>query len=63
MTEFTATCNKPYDRDEYVITFFDGRELLFADYETLQHYWFTNTQMSKMTVSVRDRRQPTFGFA
>ena len=40
MTEFTATCNKPYDRHEYVVTFANGRQQLFGDYETMRNFWF-----------------------
>ncbi len=66
MTEFTATCDKPYDRHEYVITFANGREQHFADYETMRLFWFTHFQISEMTVSVRDKqtKKPrTLGFA
>ena len=66
MTEFTSTCDKPYDRHEYVITFPSGREQHFADYETMQLFWYTHFQISEMTVSVRDRqtKKPrTLGFS
>ena len=65
MTEFTATCDKPYDRHLYKITFGNGREQLFGDYETMRLFWFTHFQVSKMTCSVVDKKidKPKLGFA
>ena len=56
MTEFTATCDKPYDRHEYTITFANGRQQLFADYETMRAFWFTHSRLSRMTAEVTDLR-------
>ena len=63
MTEFTATCNKPYDRHQYKITFSNGREQLFGNYETMRNFWFTHCRMSSMVCSVIDVKTPTIGFA
>lgn len=66
MTEFTATCDKPYDRHAYVINFPNGLEQHFGDYETMQLFWFTHFQISEMTVSILDipeERPRTLGFA
>ena len=54
MTEFTATCNKPYDRHEYAITFSNGRQQLFGDYVSMRNFWFTHCHLSKMTAEVTD---------
>ena len=62
MTEFTATCNKPYDRHEYVVTFANGRQQLFGDYEAMRSFWFAHCQLSKMTVAVVDARPKSIGF-
>ena len=63
MTEFTATCPKLYDRHQYKITFGNGREQLFGDYETMRNFWFTHCRMSKMVVDVIDIKQESIGFA
>ena len=63
MTEFTATCHNPYDRHQYKITFGNGREQLFGDYETMRNFWFTHSRMSKMVVDVIDIKQKSIGFA
>ena len=65
MTEFTATCNKPYDRHEYKITFANGREQIFGDYETMRLFWFTHSQVSTMVCSVIDKKvkKTKLGFA
>ena len=54
MTVFEQTCNKPYDRHNYAIVYSDGREQLFGDYETMRNFWFTHSQLVKMTVRVDD---------
>ena len=63
MAYFEQTCNKLYDRHQYKITFSNGREQLFSDYDTMRNFWFTHSQMSKMIVSVVDAKKPTIGFA
>ena len=63
MKTFTQTCNKLYDRHQYVITFSNGQEQLFADYETMRTYWFTHCRMRKMIVSVKDIPLSKPGFA
>jgi hypothetical protein len=60
MPDFTETCSKSYDRHDYTIVFPDGREQLFGDYETMRHFWFTHSRISKMTVVVTDKNK---GFA
>jgi hypothetical protein len=57
MTEFTETCSKSYDRHSYSIVFSDGREQLFGDYETMRHFWFAHSRISKMTVVVKDKHK------
>ena len=42
MNTFKQTSDKPYDRHQYKIKFDDGKSILFPDYETMQHFWFTN---------------------
>ena len=42
MKTFKQTSDKPYDRHQYKIKFDDGKSILFPDYETMQHFWFTN---------------------
>mgnify|MGYP007062016969 CR=1 FL=1 len=63
MTEFTSTCQKPYDRHQYKITFSNGGEQLFDDYETMRSFWFSQVQLSKMVVSVIDPKPTKLGFA
>ena len=63
MTEFTATCDKPYDRHEYTITFGNGQEQLFGDYETMRNFWFAHCRLSQMVVTVTDIKQKSIGFA
>ena len=57
MKVFEETCSKSYDRHNYLIVFADGREQLFGDYETMRHFWFTHSQISKMTVVVKDKNK------
>jgi len=63
MAFFEQTCNKLYDRHQYRITFSDGREQLFDDYETMRNFWFAHCRMITMTVSVEDVKQTKLGFA
>ena len=60
---FTQTSDEPYDRHQYVITFGNGRQQLFGDYETMRNFWFTHVQLSKMVVSVIDPKPQVAGFA
>ena len=65
MTEFTSSCDKPYDRHEYKITFANGREQYFGDYETMRLFWFTHFQVCTMVCSVVDKKKKKtkLGFA
>ena len=63
MTEFTATCHKPYDRHEYVVTLANGRQQLFGDYETMRNFWFAHCRLSLMTVEVNDVKPKALGFS
>ena len=63
MAYFEQTCNKLYDRHQYKITFSNGREQLFGDYETMRNFWFAHCRMGTMTVSVEDVKQTKLGFA
>lgn len=62
MNIFTSTCNKSYDRHTYKITFGDGKEQLFGDYETMKNFWFTNCRLKEMVVSVTDPKKASEGF-
>ena len=62
MNHFTATCNKLYDRHTYKITFRNGREQLFGDYESVKNFWFAHNQLSQMVVSVVDPKKVVEGF-
>lgn len=62
MKHFSSTCDKPYDRHEYVLTFPNGRQQLFGDYETMRSFWFAHSQISEMVVSVIDVKSKPVGF-
>ena len=59
---FTQTSAESYDRHDYVIEFGNGRQQLFGDYETMREFWWTHVQLSKMTVSVLDKKPTSIGF-
>ena len=61
-TYFEQTSTESYDRHEYEIEFGNGRKQLFGDYETMRNFWFTHIQLSKMTVSVLDKKPTSIGF-
>ena len=37
---FKSTCEKPYDRHEYVLVFKNGKKIKSEDYETIRNMWF-----------------------
>ena len=39
---FSQTSDIPYDNHQYRIKFDTGKAILFPDWETMQHFWFTN---------------------
>ena len=62
MNHFTSTCAKSYDRHTYKITFQNGREQLFGDYEAMKNFWFMHSKISSMVVSVVDPETVGGGF-
>ena len=64
-TYFEQTSTESYDRHEYAIEFGNGRRQLFGDYETMRNFWWSHIQLiqlSKMTVSVLDKKPTSIGF-
>ena len=61
-TYFEQTSTESYDRHKYEIEFGNGRKQLFGDYETMRNFWWTHIQLSKMTVSVLDKKPTSIGF-
>jgi len=45
METFSQTSNEPYDRHNYRLYLNNGKVLNFDDYEQLQAYWFTYSQV------------------
>ena len=37
---FESTCQKPYDRHEYVLVFKNGKKVKSDDYTTIRNMWF-----------------------
>ena len=63
---FTQTCDKPYDRHFYIVSYPDGRSYTFEDYTMMRAWWFqqwfqqANTTGAKVTVM--DYQQQSKGF-
>jgi len=62
MSHFTSTCDKSYDRHTYKVTFQNGREQLFGDYETVKNFWFMHSGLGGMVVTVIDPKKVGKGF-
>ena len=57
MKNFKQTCDKPYDRHFYVVSYPDGRTYTFEDYEQMRVWWFQQANTSNATVTVMDISQ------
>jgi len=51
---FTQTCDKPYDRHVYQVSYTDGRTFLFSSYDELRAFWFQCGDVSQAVVHVID---------
>ena len=57
MKNFKQTCDKPYDRHFYVVSYPDGRAFSFEDYEQMRAWWFQQMDTTNATVTVMDMQQ------
>lgn len=57
MKNFTQTCDKPYDRHFYIVTYKDGRTYTYEDYEQVRYHYFQQADTTGSTVTVMDNNQ------
>lgn len=51
---FQQTCDKPYDRHHYKLTYTNGQSIVLEDYMDVQAHWFQTPQQFLSHVEVLD---------
>ena len=59
---FTQTCDKPYDRHFYIVSYPDGRSYTFEDYTMMRAWWLQQANTTGAKVTVMDYQQQAKGF-
>lgn len=59
---FSQTCNDPYDRHDYRVSYSNGKSVVFDNYEDVQLTWFQTPTQFLGHVEVLDKKKPKKGF-